>query len=416
MFDKIEILKKAFPGLEVEDLNRLAEVAKLYTYSPGVTLCHEGAYEDTFYIVVDGHLEITKRLTSDTEYTLKPLEPGEFFGEVALIQEGPRNASVHTVTAATLLEIKREPFNQVLLSSAPVARRIILQVTHHLRDANTRNIRKLRAKNEELAAAYAELQRQEKLRSEFLTTISHELRTPLTSALGYLRFLNQGPREMPQAQMMGFVGTIERNLKTVVHLVNDILFLQEMELIKPEFEVLNMAELVQESVEAYQTAAEDNGLTFVTELAPDLPIIYGDSGSLNRALNALLDNAVKFSPDGGEVAVRVYAHPTERGAPARNSACSMNEVHIEIQDPGVGFPMDKLEELFKPFTRIESVDGHLFGGVGLGLPIAQHLVEVLHQGTIKAISERGAGSTFTMILPVTGPPLREEQNAEKSRS
>jgi signal transduction histidine kinase len=322
------------------------------------------------------------------------LEPGEFFGEVALIQEGPRNASVHTVTAATLLEIKREPFNQVLLSSAPVARRIILQVTHHLRDANTRNIRKLRAKNEELAAAYAELQRQEKLRSEFLTTISHELRTPLTAALGYLRFINQGPGEMPPAQMMGFVGTIERNLKTVVHLVNDILFLQEMELIKPEFEALDVTELVQEGIEAHQAAAEDGGLTFVMEIAPDLPTIYGDSGSLSRALNALLDNAVKFSPDGGEVVVRVHAPE--------------DEVHIEIQDPGVGFPMDKLAELFKPFTRIESVDGHLFGGVGLGLPIAQHLVEVLHQGTIKAVSERGEGSTFTMILPVTEAPLKEE--------
>ncbi len=395
MFDKVEILKKAFPGLEVEDLDRLAKVAKRYTYSPGVTLCHEGAYEDTFYIVVDGQLEITKRLTQDTEYTLKPLEPGEFFGEVALIQEGPRNASVHTVTAATLLEIKREAFNQVLLSSAPVARRIILQVSHHLRDANTRNIRKLRAKNEELAAAYAELQRQEKLRSEFLTTISHELRTPLTAALGYLRFINQGAGEIPHAQMMGFVGTIEKNLKTVVHLVNDILFLQEMELIKPEFEALDMAALVQQGVEAHQAAAEDGGLTFVMELAPELPTIYGDSGSLSRALHALLDNAVKFSPEGGEIAVRVYA--------PRDS-----EVHIEIQDPGVGFPMDKLAELFKPFTRIESVDGHLFGGVGLGLPIAQHLVEVLHQGTIKAISERGEGSTFTIILPVTPAPLEKE--------
>ena len=66
--------------------------------------------------------------------------------------------------------------------------------------------------------------------------------------------------------------------------------------------------------------------------------------------------------------------------------------------------MDKLDELFKPFTRIESVDGHLFGGVGLGLPIAQHLIEVLHQGRLEAVSQRGEGSTFTMILPVTEPP------------
>ncbi len=390
MLSAMEILQKAFPGLAEEDVVRLAEVAKLYTYSPGVTLCHEGAREDTFYIVVDGQVEVTKRLTQDEEYTLKILEPGEFFGEVALIQEGRRNASVRTVTAATLLEIEREAFNQVLLSSAPVARRIILQVTHHLRDANTRTIQKLRAKNEELAAAYAELQRQEKLRSEFLTTISHELRTPLTAALGYLHFLSQGACEMPQPQMVGFVGAVEKNLKTVVHLVNNILFLQEMEMIKPEFEALDIADLVQEGVAVHRATAEETGLAFVMEIAPDLPTIYGDSGSLGRALSALLDNAVKFSPEGGEIVVRVIA--------------SNGEMHIEIQDPGVGFPMDKLDELFKPFTRIESVDDHLFGGVGLGLPIAQHLIEVLHQGQLKAISRRGEGSTFTVILPVTEPP------------
>ena len=390
MLSTMQILQQVFPGLEEEDLTRLAEVARLYTYSPGVTLCHEGAYEETFYIVVDGQVEVTKRLTQDEEYTLKVMEPGEFFGEVALIQKGQRNASVRTVTAATLLEIEREAFNQVLLSSAPVARRIILQVTHHLRDANTRTIQKLRAKNEELAAAYAELQRQERLRSEFLTTISHEMRTPLTAALGYLHFLNQGACEMPQQQMVGFVGTVEKNLKTVVHLVNNILFLQEMELIKPEFEALDVADLVQESVAAHQAAAEATGLAFVMEIAPDLPTIYGDSGSLGRALNALLDNAIKFSPEGGEIVVRADA--------------SNGEVRVAIQDPGVGFPMDKLDELFKPFTRIESVDGHLFGGVGLGLPIAQHLIEVLHQGRLEAVSTRGEGSTFTMTLPVTEPP------------
>jgi len=103
-------------------------------------------------------------------------------------------------------------------------------------------------------------------------------------------------------------------------------------------------------------------------------------------VGALLDNAIKFSVDGGEITVQVFARD--------------NAVCIEISDPGVGFPMERLPELYKPFVRIENVDGHLFGGVGVGLPIAKHVVE-MHGGQLEAYSERHKGSTFTIRLPIS---------------
>lgn len=188
-----------------------------------------------------------------------------------------------------------------------------------------------------------------------------------------------------------FLTTAARNLDTVVHLVNNILFLQELELITPEFELLSVEEVVLEAVEAIMEQAAQTDLTINTRIEGRLPKVAGDAGGLGRAAGALLDNAVKFSPNGGEITVRVHSDG--------------ETVRIAINDPGVGLPMDQVEDVFKPFTRIETTAGHLFGGVGLGLPIAKQVVES-HGGHIEVESEVGKGSTFTIVLPIAGEVLK----------
>ena len=121
-----------------------------------------------------------------------------------------------------------------------------------------------------------------------------------------------------------------------------------------------------------------------TQIQQSLPRVMGDAGGLSRAVGALLDNAVKFSPEGGKISIHIHAGD---GA-----------VSIEISDPGVGFPMEQLDDVCRPFTRIEATGGHLFGGVGLGIPIARQVVES-HGGRIEIQSEVSKGSTFTIILP-----------------
>ncbi len=379
-----QILSQVFPQLEAEDIEALADVAELYTYPAGVQLCQEGAYEDTFYVVVSGSVDVTKFLTEEEDISLNQLSTGTFFGEIALVHEGPRAASVKTLVPTTLLEIKREGFRTVLEKSTPLAVRIMLQVARHLRDADHRTIAELRAKNAELAQAYARLERQERERSEFLTTVSHELRTPLTAAIGYMQFLNSGA--VPPEQRSRFLLTVEHNLNTVAQLVNNILFLQELEWVKPDFPEIPLDVVIWQAVHEKAESARAGDLVIKPQVPPGLPEIRGDAVSLRRALCALLDNAIKFSPEGGEIIVRARTHSAT--------------LSIEIKDPGVGFPVNRIEDLFKPFTRIEStIDGrYLFSGVGLGLPIARHVVE-LHGGYITAESTKGEGSTFTIILP-----------------
>jgi signal transduction histidine kinase len=377
-----EILHQVFPGLSEKDLAELASVAKLCSYPPGTILCHEGRAEEVFYVIVSGRAEVSKYIQADMQRVLHRPGPGEFFGEIALVQKGPRTATVRTIEPTKVLEIGREAFMSVLNRSASMAVRIMLQVTSRLRDADQRSIADLRRKNVELAQAYAELAAQQKLRSEFLTTVAHELRTPLTAATGYLQLVNSGAVTAEQAPM--FLGTVSNNLDTVIHLVNNILFLQELELITPEFKPLAISEVVLKAIEEIAERATESGLTVNTRIQQRLPQVMGDAGGLGRAVGALLDNAVKFSPEGGEISVRIQA---------RDGA-----VCVEISDPGIGFPMEQLDDICRPFTRVEQSGGHLFGGVGLGIPIAKQVVES-HGGHIEIESEVNKGSTFTIVLP-----------------
>jgi signal transduction histidine kinase len=378
-----EILHQVFPGLSEEDLAELASVAELRTYPPGTILCHEGRAEEVFYVIVSGRAEVSKQIQADLRRVLHRPGPGEFFGEIALVQKGPRTATVRTIEPTTVLEIGREAFMSVLRRSASMAVRIMLQVTSRLRDADQRSIADLRRKNVELAQAYAELAAQQKLRSQFLTTVAHELRTPLTAATGYLQLVNSGAVTWEQAPQ--FLETAAHNLDTVIHLVNNILFLQELDLITPEFKPLAVSEVVLKAVEEVAKRATESGLTVNTHIQQKLPQVMGDAGGLSRAIGALLDNAIKFSPAGGEIGVRIQARD--------------ETVCIEISDPGVGFPMEQLDDVCRPFTRIEESGGHLFGGVGLGIPIAKQVVES-HGGHIEIKSKVNKGSTFTIVLPI----------------
>jgi signal transduction histidine kinase len=308
--------------------------------------------------------------------------PGEFFGEMALIQDRPRAATVRTLQECTLLELTKEDFNALLDRNPSVALTVMRKVTTRLRDSDRMAITELRQKNIELAQAYERLEEQQRLRSAFLTTVAHELRTPLTTAQGYLQLLTSGVIQPDKA--MAMVSTVGRNVDQIVDLANSILFLQELDLITPDFEPVMVGQVVAEAVANVSQKAAESNLSLKIDIAPHLPLVNGDARGLEQAIAALLDNAIKFSPEGGEIQVAVSRQDRAVG--------------IEIADPGVGIPEDQLEQLFKPFHRVDSIGGHLFGGVGLGLPIAKHVVE-LHGGHIWAERRSQGGSRFSVSLP-----------------
>ncbi len=382
--DLLPLILEAFPGMAPEDARRLIEGGEIRHYPTGSVLCQEGRAEDTFYIILEGKARVTKYINADEARLLQVLRSGDFFGEIALIHNTVRTASVTAVSPLTVLEIHKAAFDDVMKQSAHMALAIARELSNRLRENNDLAVEDLRVKARELADAYQQLAEQSYARRVFLTTIAHELRTPLTVINGYVEMLRSG-KMPPQSQEMA-LDKIANHLQRVTSLVNDLLFLQEMDLIGEKREALDFGQLVQAQVMAVHKAAEAQNCPLKVTIVPDLPPVYGDYAMLGRAIAAVLDNAIKFSPHGGEIVVA--AENTPEG-----------QVRLTVTDHGIGIPPDLLPRVFERYFHTDRRGEHVFEGAGLGLAIARQVVES-HGGRITAHSVEGEGTTITITLPI----------------
>jgi signal transduction histidine kinase len=377
-----QVLQRAFPGIPTEEAEAMISSGKVHPYPPNTVLCREGAIENTFYIILEGEVQVTKLINELETRFLKHLKEGDFFGEMALIHNAPRAATVFTTAPCTILEIHKDDFSKLLEQSSSMSLAMVREVSRRLRENDEMAIGDLRLKARELAGAYQQLAEQDFARREFLTTIAHELRTPLTAASGFLQLVRMGMLE--GQTLTNAMDAIARNVQDIVSLTNDILFLQEMDLILPEFVSTDVGAIVVKLVEQMRPRAVHNAVGIKYEIAPDLPPVNGDVKSLERAISALLDNAIKFSPDGGDVAVNV--------------GFNAEQLWVRVEDHGVGIPTDVLPLIFDRFFHMDHVGNYLFRGLGLGLSVAKQVIEQ-HGGKILVESELGKGSTFTILLP-----------------
>ncbi len=380
-------LYKAFPGIPEEEIKRLINTGKVAHYPRRTILCHEGQNEYVFYVLLRGGVEVTKKISENNVRVLKHLEPGDFFGEMGLIHDAPRAATVTTTKDSSVLEISKEGFEEVLHLSSVVSLSMVREVSRRLRENDEMAIEDLRLKAGELAHAYQQLAEQELARREFLTTIAHELRTPLTSANGFLQVIQLGM--ISGEDLNRALDTVSRNIEQIISLINDILFLQEMDLILSEFEPVDVGALVSKVVNAERGLAEEMEVDLKLHIAPNLPPVLGDENSLERALSAIINNAIKFSIYKGIVEVIVDHNPSF--------------IWISVRDQGIGIAAGNIPYIFNRFWRTEEYEGHLFGGVGLGLSIARQVIQQ-HGGKIKVDSIEGKGSTFTVRLKLTSSP------------
>ena len=203
------------------------------------------------------------------------------------------------------------------------------------------------------------------------------------AASGYLQILQQG-NALNQEQLTHALDTVSRNVHQIVTLVNDILFLQEMDLVLPDFQAVHMGEVASNVLENYKPQATTRGVHLSLTEDHDLPPVSGDAKSLERALTALVDNAIKFSPKGGDVEIRLKR--------------SDRQVLVTVEDHGIGISPNTRPRIFDRFYHLEKEDDDLFSGIGLGLAITRQVIKQ-HRGTLDVESEHGEGSTFTMRLP-----------------
>jgi signal transduction histidine kinase len=375
------IIPRAFPGIKPDEIEELIANSQVHSYMPGDILCRENAVEDRFYMILDGEAEVTKNINNNEARLLTTLSPGDFFGEMALIHNAPRAATVTAKTALTTLELDKYAFDRVIHKSTSIAMAMVSQISNRLRENDKLAVDDIRMRASELAEAYQKLAEQDLARREFLTNIAHELRTPLMVAGGNLQILQKGI--LKGEQLAAGIDTVARNVQQIVTLVNDILFLQEMDLVLPDFQKVDMNEVGYAVVGKYAAAAQDRGVSLRFTPSPNVPPVWGDSKTLERALMALVDNAIKFSPQGGNVNINLSKNDTW--------------VVVSVEDHGIGIAKENLARIFDRFYHLERSDDHLFSGIGLGLAITRQVIQQ-HQGSLDVVSTPGKGSTFRMTL------------------
>jgi len=376
-----KIIPRAFPGIKPNEIEELISNSQVHSYKPGAVLCRENAVEDHFYMILEGDVEVTKVINNAETRLLKTLGPGDFFGEMAIIHNAPRAATVTAKTDLTTLELDKAGFDRVLRNSSSVAMAMVSEISERLRENDQMAVDDLRMRASELAQAYHKLAEQELARREFLTNVAHELRTPLMVASGYLQMLQKGA--MDKDQLSVGVDAVSRNVQQIVSLVNDILFLQEMELVLPEFQAVDMNQVAQTVADKYKPKADERKVVLRFAPSPNLPPVSGDSKSLERALMALVDNAIKFSPKGGNVAIEFDQND--------------ENIFVSVTDQGIGIEEENMPRIFDRFYHLEKSGDDLFGGIGLGLAITRQVIEQ-HQGKLEVESTAGRGSIFTLTL------------------
>lgn len=242
----------------------------------------------------------------------------------------------------------------------------------------------LEEQSAQLTRALQELQEFDRLRNEMVQNVGHELRTPLTLIQGYTELLmsgDMGPLEPAQRNALEVI--YERTV-SLSRLLRNLVALRSLQREQLSIRPLLLHQVVAYAVDIYRRASERAGIQLLFDVADHAARIEGDEEHLRLVFLQLLDNAIKFSPDGGDVVVRVWSDE--------------EQVYASVQDHGIGIAPEHIGRIFERFYQVDGSTTRRYGGVGIGLAVVWEIVE-MHGGTVDVQSEPGEGSTFTVTLP-----------------
>lgn len=380
---------------------------------------------------LDGHLTHTCFVGAQYRVVAIPYD-GRIMGRVVLGPYVP--PELRELPSTLLVRVPRADLGRVkdLLPKMPLARpETISNIANHMRSvldlilfsghralltsqmhlASVReSYRELQDKNNRLQEAYDKLKELDRLKSNFIATISHELRTPLTSIIGYSEMLDEGIAGELQPEQAEFVRTIREKGEQLLTLIMSLLDLSKLEsgtlsLIKTD---LDVRATLNDVVTLLRPTALKKGVNLQVEDGEPLPALRADPNRIRQALLNLAENAVKFTPTGGEVRLSARAVQEEPSdddgygfallAPARTL------IELRVADTGIGIPEAQRSRVFDAFYQVDSSSTREYGGTGLGLAIVKRLIEA-HDGSIRVQSNEPKGTVFVVTLPVHQPAL-----------
>ncbi len=400
-FDKVSLLRLAFPGLDDSELQEMAVLTEIKTYPQGHVLCHEGEFEDVFYIIAEGNAAISKKIEGEKdERVLRVSGRGDMVGEMALIQNAPRAATVRTTTECTVLEMEKQDFETILSRSPRMAMDIIRITLDRMRANDKSMIADLQKSNKVLRQL-------DRNKMEFIQVAAHELRTPLTVLIGYAKMLRSLVDVNSNASLGGVLDGIIKGTDRMHEVVNMMLDVSRMDsdTLRIAFAIVPLKRVIDDVVDGLKPAAAERKVELVVEHASEVDQIKADPSLVEKAVYQMLVNAIKYTPDGGKVFVSTRPITMENETPG---------VQIAVRDSGIGLDAEHHELVFEKFYQVGGVALHSSGktsfkggGPGLGLAIARGAARA-HRGRVWVESAghdetRFPGSTFYLELPLTPP-------------
>ena len=407
---KVALLAQTFAGLSDDELEELAGLTTVHRYPAGHRLGREGEHEDIFYIMAEGEAVITKKISDqEGERVLRQVGPGDYVGEMALIQNAPRASSVRTSTECAVLEIAKADFEDIVNRSPRLAMSIIRTTLNRMRANDQVAITDLQRTNRVLAQL-------DRNKLEFIEVAAHELRTPLTVMKGYLNVLRLDESLKGDGTLQEVLDGLNRGTERLHEIVNTMLDVTRIDSDKPggvriAVVPVPLKSVVNDLVRRLESDAEGRRLQIVIEHSPDTPPINADPTLIQKALHHVIINAIKYTPDGGRITIRTRPVTLDGERPG---------AEISVQDTGIGLDSEHHELVFEKFYQVGSVALHssgktIFkgGGPGLGLAIARGVVRA-HGGRIWVESlghdeVNFPGSTFYLQFPVHPTTRRPQQ-------
>jgi len=374
-----------FRSLAEEDLHKIATVCREEQFAPGDMICREGSPADRFYIIVEGAVEVWKDWGDAEADLLARHGPGHMFGEMALIDELPRSATVVAAEPSRLLSIGREDFHRIIHENASVALTIMRSVSSMVRVSNENFVESLRTRNRELVKANKQLKSAQKklvqterfsVLGRFSSLILHDIRNPLSILRGSAEMVLLHARD---------TATVERNIGRIIdeadrlnRIAGELLDFSRGE-ISLNVAIVNLKELVDEVVRIIAEPCASRRIEIRADVPWAGPVLI-DHDRMLRVLLNLADNSRKAMPNGGTLCFRVERQD--------------RRLLIAVTDSGEGMEAEVQKRLFEPFYTSSRE-----GGTGLGMSIVKSIVDA-HNGVLSFSSRKGSGTTFQISLPL----------------
>lgn len=343
-----------FSDLDKESLNKIKLLGAEKSFTPNQAIIREGEVGNEFYIILKGKVKVTQG-----EKILSFIKEGDFFGEMALLEDAPRSASIYSITPVIVVIFTRDEFKEILSFSPEVSLKILKTLSKRLRDTNIKML--------------DEIKRETRLSTigQLAGTVIHDLKGPISVIKGYVEFL--GRKNLDEKKRLEYVSIVRDELERLLNMTKDFL---EFSKGKESLQLMDVdgKQLILETVNFLKEKAANKGIEI--EINGEETCIKCDPMKIKRVFTNVLLNSIE-SMEEGKITITTKKN---------------KDITIIVEDNGPGMSPEVREKIFDPFFTLKS------GGTGLGMTIVKKIIND-HSGTVIVESEKGHGTTVTITLP-----------------